>query len=39
MGVFNPLVLFLHRFWEVLEPCLAEQEWLGYSCLSLLFQP
>lgn len=37
MGVFNPLVLFLHRFWEVLEPRLAERS--GYSCLSLLFQP
>lgn len=38
-GVFNPLVLFLHRFWELLEPSLAERERLGFSCLSLHFQP
>lgn len=38
-GVFNPLVLFLHRSLELLEPALAEREQAGFFCLSLLLQP
>lgn len=38
-GVFNPLVLFLHRFSELFKLALAEQEQAGFFRLSLLLQP